>query len=206
MAAAPVSGGMSLEEALGVCSPELRERHRELKKLFAQQVEINAKLQADLEKAETATMSSKPSSAGAAQESPKGIAGRRSIRAYHDQHGVNLECKKCKCAFETAEALCSHLAQSEVCYTSGKSIVCDCGWKPGKISRYRQHLNTYLGKRSHKCSDCGELFLHIGNLNVHKKKHENPLSNACKCGKRFQQASSLKRHKLGCKKGEERCG
>ena len=73
-----------------------------------------------------------------------------------------------------------------------KYICKECDFKCSKYSNYNTHLST----RKHQ-------MITNGNLNDNIKMKKNPKLHLCDCGKKYNFASGLSRHKLTCKSQDD---
>jgi len=68
------------------------------------------------------------------------------------------------------------------------------------------HLKTHSGDLPHKCSapGCKRAFTRLSELLSHERMHDNLFLFECKCGKRFRDKRTYRKHSRGCVLGETR--
>ena len=80
-------------------------------------------------------------------------------------------------------------------HNTNKGWICDCcGSQFGTKNTIKEHMMSHLPP-SFSCSECDKMFVHVSNLNVHKKRHQGILNEVCKlCNKGYATKGGLKVH------------
>ena len=80
-------------------------------------------------------------------------------------------------------------------HNTNKRWICDCcGSRFGHKNALKIHMLSHLSP-AFSCTECDMKFVHAGNFNVHKKRHQGILNEICKtCNKGFATKVSLSDH------------
>jgi len=73
-----------------------------------------------------------------------------------------------------------------------------CGKMFASKQQVSQHTRLVHSDQTFKCDICGQEFNSKRSLQDHLNKHNGTKAYTCKCGRTYQYASGLNRHKQGC--------
>lgn len=106
---------------------------------------------------------------------------------------LNLKCDLCSDVFKSEERLRIHALSHDSTFEC-----CECGLVCKDKKNLRYHMLSHTGLRPHQCLFCGLGFKTPTAKNIHTRKHtgEQHYRYNCKeCNKKFNDQSSLHRHK-----------
>ncbi|XP_015190589.1 PREDICTED: zinc finger protein ZFP69-like [Polistes dominula] len=130
---------------------------------------------------------------------PKRYPDQNSLARHRKTHTGDrpFQCLECHKNFPTSTALRRHLTLHN---SQSRPLPCIyCGRRFVEKASLMKHEQSHLpnGQRTHTCDICQKTFLHLADLNLHKKNHDTDKKFDCEvCGREFNRLNNLQRHMM----------
>ncbi|XP_014607887.1 PREDICTED: zinc finger protein ZFP69-like isoform X2 [Polistes canadensis] len=130
---------------------------------------------------------------------PKRYPDQNSLARHRKTHTGDrpFQCLECHKNFPTSTALRRHLTLHN---SQSRPLPCIyCGRRFVEKASLMKHEQSHLpnGQRTHTCDICQKTFLHLADLNLHKRNHDTDKKFDCEvCGREFNRLNNLQRHMM----------